>query len=94
MEGLIWKGLNKIEFQKVEPEGFEPSSKQGNNKLSTRLALFNFSAVTAKRQSYYYLSSFVFDSIAEQYAGYPAIFDASDGTPARMASRETLLVNP
>ncbi len=85
----MWKGLNKIELGKVEPEGFEPSSKQGNNKLSTCVALFNFSAATAKRQSYYHLSSFGFACIPEQYADYPAIFDASVGTPAGGASRET-----
>ena len=73
----------------VEPEGFEPSSKQGKNRLSTCLVLFNCRKITAKRQGYYQLSSFSFARIPEHNPHYPAIFDASDGTPARMASRET-----
>lgn len=76
----------------MEPEGFEPSSKQGNNKLSTCLVLFNFSVATAKRQSYYYLSSLSFACVSERYSDYPAIFDAPIGTPAGRASRGTLLV--
>ncbi len=73
----------------MEPEGFEPSSKQGNNKLSTCVALFNFGVIAAKRQTNYHLSSFSFAKIPEHNFDYPAIFDASGGPPAGGASRET-----
>ncbi len=78
----------------VEPEGFEPSSKQGNNGLSTCLVLFGCREATAIRQGYCQLSSFSFAPYPERIRSYPAIFDASVGTPAGVASRETWPVNP
>jgi len=73
----------------VEPEGFEPSSKQGNNEPSTCLDLLDFGVATVVNQGYCHLSSLIFAIIPEQYNGYPVIYDASIGTPAGGASRET-----
>jgi hypothetical protein len=73
----------------VEPEGFEPSSKQGNNEPSTCLDLFYCREATVISQSYCNLSSFSFAIAPERYNGYPVIYDASIETPTRRASRET-----
>lgn len=40
---------NKIRHSKVELEGFEPSSKQGTDKLSTRLFCCWFSSIKRKQ---------------------------------------------
>ncbi len=76
-------------FGFVEPEGFEPSSKQGNNESSTCLDLYYCRMLTAISQNYQHLSSFSFAGAAERYTNYLVIYDASVGTPTRGASRET-----